>query len=57
MSSQQSAILHGSRCSTYSRVSHRLEPDGEGARLDFEHLGFDVSLRWGDQSGWTKIVK
>jgi hypothetical protein len=31
-------------------VSVRLEPDGDGPRLVFEHPGFDLSLPWGDQA-------
>ena len=43
-----------------TRVSFRLEPDGEGTRVLFEHSGFDVS--WPDQAvrgaefGWTKML-
>jgi len=43
-----------------TRVSFRLEPDGEGTRLHFEHSGFDVT--WPDQAvrgaefGWTKML-
>ena len=46
-----------------TRVSFRLEPDGEGTRLLFEHSGFDVSQPWGDQAfrgtefGWAKMLK
>jgi uncharacterized protein YndB with AHSA1/START domain len=46
-----------------TRVSFRLEPDGEGTRVLFEHSGFDVSLPWGDQAfrgaefGWAKMLK
>ena len=46
-----------------SRVSFRLEPDGEGTRVLFEHSGFDVSQPWGDQAlrgaefGWAKMLK
>jgi uncharacterized protein YndB with AHSA1/START domain len=45
-----------------TRVSFRLEPDGEGTRLLFEHSGFDVSQAWGDQAlrgaefGWAKML-
>jgi uncharacterized protein YndB with AHSA1/START domain len=44
-----------------TRVSFRLEPDGDGTRVLFEHSGFDVS-RWGDQAfrgaefGWARIL-
>ncbi len=46
-----------------SRVSFRLEPDGGGTRVYFEHSGFDVSQPWGEQAyrgaefGWTKMLK
>lgn len=46
-----------------TRVSFRLEPDGSGTRLFFEHSGFDVSQPWGQQAfagaefGWTKMFK
>jgi uncharacterized protein YndB with AHSA1/START domain len=46
-----------------TRVSFRLEPDGEGTRILFEHSGFDVSQPWGDQAlrgaefGWAKMLK
>src|SRR5438105_5573449 len=45
-----------------TRVSFRLEPDGEGTRVLFEHSGFDVSQPWGDQAlqgaefGWAKML-
>jgi uncharacterized protein YndB with AHSA1/START domain len=45
-----------------TRVSFRLEPDGAGTRLFFEHSGFDVSQPWGNQAfkgaefGWTKML-
>jgi hypothetical protein len=44
-------------------VSFRLEPDGDGTRLVFEHSGFDLSQPWGDQAfqgaefGWAKMFK
>jgi len=44
-----------------SRVSFRLEPDGAGTRVLFEHSGFDVSQPWGKQAlrgaevGWKKM--
>src|SRR5689334_19050764 len=31
-----------------TRVSFRLESDGEGTRVHFEHSGFDVSQPWGE---------
>ena len=46
-----------------TRVSFRLEPDGDGTRVLFEHSGFDVSQPWGDQAlrgaefGWAKMLK
>jgi len=45
-----------------TRVSFRLEPDGERTRLFFEHSGFDVSQPWGKQAfqgaelGWAKML-
>src|SRR6476660_2882384 len=45
-----------------TQVSFRLEPDGAGTRLFFEHSGFDVSQPWGEQAfkgaefGWTKML-
>jgi uncharacterized protein YndB with AHSA1/START domain len=46
-----------------TRVSFRLEPDGEGTSLVFEHSGFDLSQSFGEQAfkgaefGWTKMLK
>lgn len=46
-----------------TQVCFRLEPDGEGTRLFFEHSGFDHSQGWGDQAiqgaefGWAKMLK
>jgi uncharacterized protein YndB with AHSA1/START domain len=46
-----------------TRVSFRLEPDGEGTRVLFEHSGFDVSQPWGEQAlrgakfGWATMLK
>jgi uncharacterized protein YndB with AHSA1/START domain len=43
-----------------TRVSFRLEPDGEGTRVLFEHSGFDQT--WCDQAlrgaefGWAKML-
>lgn len=43
-------------------VSFRLEPDGDGTRVFFEHSGFDVSQPWGKQAlrgaefGWAKML-
>ena len=45
-----------------TQVSFRLEADGDGTRLFFEHSGFDVSLPFGNQAfkgaeyGWTKML-
>ncbi|MEX2213401.1 MAG: SRPBCC domain-containing protein [Phycisphaeraceae bacterium] len=44
-----------------TRVSYRLEPDGMGTRLLFEHSGFDLSQPYGEQAfqgagyGWAKM--
>lgn len=46
-----------------TRVSFRLEPEGDGTRLFFEHSGFDLSLEWGEQAfkgaqfGWAKMLE
>jgi uncharacterized protein YndB with AHSA1/START domain len=46
-----------------TRVDFRLEPEGEGTRLLFEHAGFDVSQPWVEQAlrgaefGWAKMLK
>jgi len=46
-----------------TRVTFQLEPDGHGTRLLFEHLGFDVSLPFGEQAfrgaeyGWARMLK
>jgi uncharacterized protein YndB with AHSA1/START domain len=45
-----------------TRVSFRLEQDGDGTRLLFEHSGFDLSQPGGDQAlrgaefGWAKML-
>jgi uncharacterized protein YndB with AHSA1/START domain len=45
-----------------TRVSFRLEPDGDGTRILFEHSGFDLSKPFGEQAyrgaefGWTKML-
>jgi uncharacterized protein YndB with AHSA1/START domain len=47
---------------TDTRVCFRLEADGEGTRLLFEHAGFDISQAWGAQAfkgaefGWAKML-
>ena len=46
-----------------TRVSFRLEPDGDGTRLFFEHSGFDLAVPFGEQAfkgaefGWAKMLK
>jgi uncharacterized protein YndB with AHSA1/START domain len=46
-----------------TRVSFRLEPDGDGTRVLLEHSGFDVSQPFGEQAlrgaefGWAKMLK
>jgi uncharacterized protein YndB with AHSA1/START domain len=45
-----------------TRVRFRLEPDGGGTRLFFEHSGFDLSQPGGNQAlkgaefGWAKML-
>jgi uncharacterized protein YndB with AHSA1/START domain len=45
-----------------TRVSFRLEPDGDGTRVHLEHSGFDVTQPWGEQAfrgadfGWAKML-
>jgi uncharacterized protein YndB with AHSA1/START domain len=45
-----------------TQVSFRLEADGEGTRVLFEHSGFDVSQPFGNQAfkgaefGWAKML-
>lgn len=45
-----------------TRVSFRLEPDGGGTRLFFEHSGFDLAHPWAEQAvkgaefGWAKML-
>lgn len=44
-----------------TRVSFRLEPEGDGTRLFLEHSGFDVAHPWAEQAvqgaafGWAKM--
>ncbi len=44
-----------------TQVSFRLEPDGTGTRIFFEHSGFDVSQSFGEQAfkgagyGWASM--
>jgi uncharacterized protein YndB with AHSA1/START domain len=46
-----------------TRVSFRLEADGDGTRLFFEHSGFDLADPFGEQAfkgaeyGWAKMLK
>jgi len=46
-----------------TRVTFRLEPDGDGTRLLFEHSGFNLSLPFGEQAyrgaeyGWARMLK
>ena len=45
-----------------TRVSFRLEPEGDGTRVFFEHSGFDLAHPFGTQAfkgaefGWTKML-
>ena len=46
-----------------TQVINRLEPDGDGTRVFFEHSGFDMSQPWGEQAfrgaefGWAKMLE
>ncbi|MBI4317397.1 MAG: SRPBCC domain-containing protein [Chloroflexi bacterium] len=46
-----------------TRVSYRLEPEGNGTRLSFEQTGFDLSQPWGDaalrgaEAGWDRMLE
>lgn len=46
-----------------TRVSYRLEPNGGGTRLFFEHSGFDLTQAFGEQAfkgaqyGWAGMFK
>ena len=46
-----------------TQVIYRLEPDGDGTRVLFEHSGFDLSQPWVDQAiqgaefGWAAMLK
>ncbi len=46
-----------------TQVIYRLEPDGDGTRVFFEHSGFDMSQPWGEQAfrgaefGWAKMLE
>jgi uncharacterized protein YndB with AHSA1/START domain len=56
-------LLVGQRPVENTRVSFRLEPDGEGTRVLFEHSGFGFSDPFGEQAfkgaeyGWAKMLK
>jgi uncharacterized protein YndB with AHSA1/START domain len=45
-----------------TRVTYRIEPEGEGTRVFFEQSGFDVSAPWGDvalqgaETGWGYML-
>ena len=46
-----------------TQVIYRLEPDGDGTRVFFEHSGLDMSQPWGEQVfpgaefGWAKMLE
>ena len=46
-----------------TQVIYRLEPDGGGTRVFFEHSGFDMSQPWAEQAfrgaefGWVKMLE
>lgn len=46
-----------------TKVSFRLEPDGQGTKLLFEHAGFNLTQTFGEQAfkgaeyGWAKMLK
>ena len=46
-----------------TRVSFRLEPEGNGTRVFFEHSGFDLTHPFGNQAfrgaefGWAKMLE
>ncbi len=46
-----------------TRVSFRLEPEGNGTRLFFEQSGFDLSQPWGEtalrgaEAGWARMLE
>jgi Activator of Hsp90 ATPase homolog 1-like protein len=46
-----------------AQVIYRLEPDGDGTRVFFEHSGFDMSQPWGEQAfrgaefGWARMLE
>lgn len=46
-----------------TRVTFRLEPDGDGTRVVLEHTGFDLTHPWAEQAvqgaeyGWAAMLK
>ena len=46
-----------------TKVSFRLEPDGQGTKLFFEHAGFNITQAFGEQAfkgaeyGWARMLK
>jgi uncharacterized protein YndB with AHSA1/START domain len=46
-----------------TRVDYRLESNGTGTRVTFEHAGFDLTQPWGEQAlrgaeyGWDLMLK
>jgi len=46
-----------------TRVTFRLDPEGDGTRLRFEHSGFDITQPHGEQAvrgaefGWAKMLE
>lgn len=46
-----------------TRVTYRLEPDGDGTRVFFEQSGFDLSQPWSDaalrgaEAGWARMLE
>jgi uncharacterized protein YndB with AHSA1/START domain len=46
-----------------TRVTYRLEPDGDGTRVFFEQSGFDLSQPWGGaairgaEAGWARMLE
>jgi uncharacterized protein YndB with AHSA1/START domain len=45
-----------------TRVTYRLEPEGDGTRIFFEQSGFDLSQPWGNaalrgaEAGWKRML-
>ena len=46
-----------------TQVIYRLEPDGDGTRVFFEHSGFEMAQSWGEQASrgaefrWAKMLE